>query len=314
MCTIFFLGHTLGTILAIYLVLSPCAVIAIIYLTWFYAFDLDISRQGGRRFEFFRYLKTWHFFRDYFPIKLIRTKRLDPKRNYVFGYHPHGIMCIGAWLNFATEATGFSQLFPGIKPYLLTLTLMFKFPFFRDFVMAGGVCEVSKESVEHVLSREGTGNAAVIVIGGAAESLDARPGSHKLTLKNRKGFVKYALKHGASLVPVYSFGENELYCQMDNPEGSWLRSLQKKLQRMLSFAPPVFFGRGLLPGSLGFLPHKRSVCTVVGAPVIVKRVVPNPSQKEIDRLHKKYITGLINLFQQHKHRYGIPKETRLIIQ
>jgi hypothetical protein len=26
----------------------------------------------------------------YFPAKLIRVKKLDPKRTYVFGWHPHG--------------------------------------------------------------------------------------------------------------------------------------------------------------------------------------------------------------------------------
>lgn len=72
---------------------------------------------------------------------------------------------------------------------------MFKFPFVRDFAMAGGVCDVSKDSINHVLQGPG-GNAAIIVIGGAAESLEARPGTQKLTLKNRKGFVKIALKNG----------------------------------------------------------------------------------------------------------------------
>jgi len=52
------------------------------------------------------------------------------------------------------------------------------------------------------------------VIGGANEAMDAVPGLHKLTLKNRKGFVKIALKTGADLVPIYAFGENELFRQI----------------------------------------------------------------------------------------------------
>lgn len=36
----------------------------------------------------------------------------------------------------------------------------------------------------------------VIVVGGAAESLDCAPGMNSVTLKNRKGFVKLALKQG----------------------------------------------------------------------------------------------------------------------
>jgi hypothetical protein len=71
---------------------------------------------------------------------------------------------------------------------------MFRVPLIRDFAMAGGVCDVSKESINHIL--KGSGNAAIIVVGGVAESSEARPGSHKLTLKNRKGFVKIALQNG----------------------------------------------------------------------------------------------------------------------
>ena len=73
---------------------------------------------------------------------------------------------------------------------------MFKFPFLRDLMMALGFCDVSKQSIEHLCGKEGGGNAVVIVVGGAAESLDARPGSCTVTLKDRKGFIRMALKTG----------------------------------------------------------------------------------------------------------------------
>lgn len=50
--------------------------------------------------------------------------------------------------------------------------------------------------------------------GGAEEALDAHPGSHIITLNKRKGFVKTALQTGAQLVPMYCFGENELFKQV----------------------------------------------------------------------------------------------------
>lgn len=121
LCMIFFLGHTLGILLTIYLLMSPFYLLVIIYLFWTYIFDTKTPHNGGRRFQFFRKLKTWKLVKEFFPAQLIRTAKLNPKRNYVFGYHPHGIMCFGAWLNFATEATEFSELFPGITPYLMTL-------------------------------------------------------------------------------------------------------------------------------------------------------------------------------------------------
>ena len=84
-------------------------------------------------------------------------------------------------------------IFSGFNTFF---SVIFKFPLWRDFAMAGGVCDVSKESIRHIVTKQGVGNAAVIAIGGAAESLDAHPGSYTLTLRNRKGFVKLALQTG----------------------------------------------------------------------------------------------------------------------
>ena len=52
----------------------------------------------------------WKLVRDFFPIKIQKTVDLDPSKNYVFGYHPHGIIGVGAMVNFGTEANYFSSL------------------------------------------------------------------------------------------------------------------------------------------------------------------------------------------------------------
>ena len=59
-----------------------------------------------------------------------------------------------------------------------------------------GVCDVTKESIQWILTKQGKGNAAIIVVGGAEEALEARPGNYNLKLKNRKGFIKMAIKNG----------------------------------------------------------------------------------------------------------------------
>ena len=50
----------------------------------------------------------------------------------------------------------------------------------------------------------------MLVLGGAAESLNAHPGKLELVLRGRKGFVRIALQTGASLVPCLGYGENDL--------------------------------------------------------------------------------------------------------
>ncbi|KAJ9107398.1 hypothetical protein QFC21_000848 [Naganishia friedmannii] len=119
----------------------------------------------------------------------------------------------GAFANFGTESTGFSKLFPGIKTHLLTLTSNFKIPLYRELLLFLGLCSVSKKSCSNIL-RMGPGSTITIVVGGAAESLAAHPGTNDLTLRKRLGFIKIAVREGADLVPVFSFGENDIYDQL----------------------------------------------------------------------------------------------------
>ncbi|XP_028839139.1 diacylglycerol O-acyltransferase 2 [Denticeps clupeoides] len=299
-----------STLLLIYVFCTDCWIIAAIYTAWL-IFDWNTPKQGGRRSSWMRNWKLWTYFRDYFPITLIKTHNLLPSRNYIFGYHPHGIFCFGAFCNFGTEATGFSKKFPGIKPSLATLAGNFRMPFFRDYLMCGGICPVNRNAIDYLLSQNGTGNAVVIVVGGAAESLDCAPGMNSVTLKNRKGFVKLALQKGADLVPVYSFGENEAYQQMIFEEDSWWRLAQKKFQKFLGFAPCLFHGCGLFSTeSWGFVPYCKPINTVVGEPITVPKM-EEPSPDVIDTYHEMYIRSLMNVFDKYKTRFGL-KETDVL--
>ncbi|XP_053272245.1 2-acylglycerol O-acyltransferase 2-B isoform X1 [Pleuronectes platessa] len=237
------------------LALSDWWMLALLYSGWLWL-DWDTPSSGGRRSRWVRSWVVWDYFRDYFPLTLIKTVDLDPRKNYIFGFHPHGVLvavwtclslrcsggCVdlsvsrpvclsgvlvaGAFGNFCTESTGFSRLFPGLTSHLLMLPFWFRVPLFREYIMSGGLVSSSKSSLSHLVSRPEGGHVAVIAVGGAPESLDARPGALTLQVQKRKGFIKLALRHGAQLVPVFSFGENELFDQIKNPSGSNLRTLQ----------------------------------------------------------------------------------------
>lgn len=50
--------------------------------------------------------------------------------------------------------------------------------------------------MNYLLSTPGGGKAAVLVPGGAPESLDSHPGTYIVQMKKRKGFIKVALQNG----------------------------------------------------------------------------------------------------------------------
>ncbi|XP_004840204.1 2-acylglycerol O-acyltransferase 3 [Heterocephalus glaber] len=300
-----FLG--LGQVCLVALLLAALGrtwILMVLYLTWLYR-DRDTPRAGGRRSAWVRNWAIWRHFRDYFPITLVKTAELDASQNYLFGFHPHGVLVVGAFANFCTEATGFSRLFPGLCPHLLMLPCWFRVPFFRDYIMTSGLVSSDKASAAHLLSRPGGGQVAVLAVGGPLEALEAKPGALSLRIRNQKGFVKLALEHGASLVPVFSFGENEVFQQFPNPPGSWVRRVQVALQPFLRVALPLFHGRGGLP-----LPFRAPIRTVVGAAIPVQRT-PRPSRAQVDELHAVYVERLTQLFEEHKARYGIPADRHL---
>jgi len=294
----------LTMILTVFLVVAtPFSPFAIGYLTWI--FFVDKSATTGSRPRPLSWIKPWRHVRDYFPISLTKTADLEPKRSYVFGYHPHGVISMGALVNFATYATGFDKLFPGINVHVLTLASNFKIPFQREWILWMGLCDASRETCHNILQK-GKGESILLAVGGAEESLDAFPGTYKLTLRNRKGFVRVALKAGASLVPVMSFGENELWTALPNPDGSKIRKFQETMKRMLRFTFPVIHGRGIFNYHYGMMPFRRPIHTVVGEPILVDRaydVEKEEGRNKVNEVHALYISKLKELFESHKTKY-----------
>lgn len=80
----------------------------------------------------------------------MKTHDLSPKRNYIIANHPHGIVSYGIFVNFATEATGFAQLFPDITPYVGTLEVTFWIPILREYVMSMGEYKKSFHSLTYL--------------------------------------------------------------------------------------------------------------------------------------------------------------------
>lgn len=58
---------------------------------------------------------------------------------------------------------------------------------------------------------------------------------------------------------MFSFGENEIFSQMQNQKGSTLYRIQKQFQKMFGFTLPLFFGRGLLNYSMGLMPYRHPI-------------------------------------------------------
>jgi len=277
----------------------------------FYFLDWRTPANGGRTIEWVRSWATWRAMSNYFPTTLHKTVDLDPTRNYILGVHPHGVLCIGSFTNFSTNGSGFKKLFPGMSPHLTMLPLWFKVPFYREYLMAGGLIPSSKEAIKHVITKPEGGHVCCIIPGGAPESLLARPGNVEIILKPRMGFIKMALTNGTPLVPVFSFGDHALWEQEPNPKGSRLRNFQDASQRLMQFALPLFSARGIFQYNHGLIPYRNPVDTIVGEPIEVEKI-ENPTSEDLLALQDLYITKLKELFNKHRSKY-LEDDVELII-
>jgi 2-acylglycerol O-acyltransferase 2 len=179
----------------------------LLYLVWVYAVDKSAT-TGKRAVPWLRAARWWQHYADFFPLSLVKTAHLDPSARYVFGYHPHGIISVGAMGAFAFDGAqcvdlsppsasggthlaadaspprGFSSLFPGLDPRLVTLPINFVMPLLRELILSIGCVHSTAHTFRAVL-RRGPGSAIVVVVGGAEESLRVvEHGTHpRLTLR-----------------------------------------------------------------------------------------------------------------------------------
>ncbi|KAK9576299.1 diacylglycerol O-acyltransferase 1 [Aspergillus fumigatus] len=240
----------------------------LVYISLFSSSATSGTLSG--RSNFMRSLSIWSLYASYFPACLHRSEALLPTRKYIFGYHPHGIISHGAFAAFATEALGFSRLFPGITNTLLTLDSNFRIPFYREYALAMGLASVSRESCENLLSKggadgEGMGRAITIVI-------------------------------------VLAFGENDLYEQVRSDQHPIIHKLQMLIKRTMGFTVPLFHARGVFNYDVGLMPYRRPLNIVVGRPiqVVQQRDRDKIDETYIDDLHAKYIQELRRLWEQYK--------------
>ncbi|XP_018648704.1 diacylglycerol O-acyltransferase 1 [Schistosoma mansoni] len=277
-------------------------ILLMITIYWIYwNIDKGSEEKGSHPKYFIRNLIIWKYIAHYFPIKLVITcikELFPPSNNYLVGYHPHGIFGIGAFINFLTEANQFSEKFPGITPWLTTLEINFKAPFYRDLLLSFNLVAATYKGLSYLLDPQqcgNTGNFVVVLLGGAPEALDSRPGKYVFHTNRRYGFFKLALMTGSHLVPCVSFGEPNMFKQVYNPEGSCIRYFQNRFTEMATFSPPFFYARFLLP-------YRTDVNTVIGRPIPCEKN-PNPTREQISVLKELYLEELRNLYNKYKPIY-----------
>ena len=193
---------------------------------------------------------------------------------------------------FLTRA--FKNQFPGIEPYTCGATILMNIPIARDIGMWAGGRDVSRDSITHALSHN---QSIALIPGGQAEMRESRlvkKMDNKIYIVTKhSGFIRMALTHGVDLIPVFAFGETEIF------ENVYLPSLQQWFLQNVGFLFPVWvYGRWYLN-----IPNSYPLRMAIGDPICVNKIA-EPTQEDVDLLHKKYFEGLSECFEKHKKEAG----------
>eukprot|EP00162_Nutomonas_longa_P004845 comp15554_c0_seq1/m.23808 comp15554_c0_seq1/g.23808 ORF comp15554_c0_seq1/g.23808 comp15554_c0_seq1/m.23808 type:complete len:339 (-) comp15554_c0_seq1:66-1082(-) len=263
---------------------------------------VSLAELHGGRPEFNAWIRgsfIWRVLAWYFKLDLVKTVELDPKKAYIFGLHPHGILPFGTITNMVTDASGFAEKFPGLQIRGLAASFCFYLPIYRDLVLAGMVCDAARYSAHRLLEKK---LSLFLVPGGATEALYASPDEDVLVLKKRLGFVRLALQHGVSLVPVFSFNENNTFSQLatSNPTVS---KIKRKFQAIFGISLPLI---------TNIIPRRAQITTVIGGPIPVPKIA-EPTDDDVRKYLDIYIQKLEQLYRENGPKYNHPPTKKLIV-
>jgi 2-acylglycerol O-acyltransferase 2 len=124
----------------------------------------------------------------------------------------------------------------------------------------------------------------------------------------RFGFVKLALQCGASLVPCYAFGENDIFDQHEQTE--WSKKINAWTHKAYGATFPLFFGRGVFTYNVGVLPYRRPINVVVGKPIDLPKIA-NPTEEDVKMWHERYLEGIRDIWDNYKQRFALQRRGTL---
>eukprot|EP00929_Paragymnodinium_shiwhaense_P121623 TRINITY_DN93936_c0_g1_i1.p1 TRINITY_DN93936_c0_g1~~TRINITY_DN93936_c0_g1_i1.p1 ORF type:complete len:337 (-),score=63.12 TRINITY_DN93936_c0_g1_i1:64-1026(-) len=247
----------------------------------------------------------WHLKYTIDTKEAIEQGTFDPNKQYLVVWHPHGAFTISALYLFAYYAAA-SKIFPGGRLYCAIADLLFNVPGLSELLLMCNARSIDSKTVNKVLQ---AGNCIAIQPGGIHEQVRTDENKEKVYFSGRLGFVRMAIKHGVPLLPIYAFGENQLFSTSD-----WMIKINVWFYNTFKVGSVLVHGSlfgmpvsPLIPNP--FLMPKRGADLHLrwGKPVDVGLADENPSDEKVREVFDKYVEALKLVFDTHKDKL-LPKD------
>jgi 2-acylglycerol O-acyltransferase 2 len=212
----------------------------------------------------------------------LNVKSQEP---FIYVWHPHGfISFVPSFLMGRAAVTGQPH---GHTWFGTCIGLLFKIPVLGEIFQLTNARPVDRKTLESILSH---GQSIAIQPGGVKEQAATVEDQEQAFFMGRLGFIRLAIKHGRPLMPLYLFGENQLYKRVHGME--WLSTIVNKLTGMTL---PIVTAKWGMPQA-GFFPRATDIHIRWGNPVDVGPAEADPSDERVEQVYEKYVTELKRLF------------------
>eukprot|EP00286_Rhodomonas_abbreviata_P020764 CAMPEP_0181293086 /NCGR_PEP_ID=MMETSP1101-20121128/2872_1 /TAXON_ID=46948 /ORGANISM="Rhodomonas abbreviata, Strain Caron Lab Isolate" /LENGTH=367 /DNA_ID=CAMNT_0023397639 /DNA_START=20 /DNA_END=1123 /DNA_ORIENTATION=+ len=230
------------------------------------------------------------------PFEITKQCPLPKDKTYIMCWHPHGRLFYG----FAVFCGLFDVWFPelnGREFFGGINDAMFAIPVLSNLLYLTGMTPCNRKEVDRRLKAK---QHVGLIIGGIEEVLEGTFDTKDvLFLKNRKGFAKIAMDHGAGLVPVYAFGENQLF----QHEPKWRLDFWRWINKFVKVGAPL-----PILGVWGFpVPFRRELLIAVGEPLFAEE------NETLDEFHARYVSAVETLFRQNVMRTTRPNHELVVV-
>jgi len=243
----------------------------------------------------------------YFQTTVVGEAPPGGGQQVVYGMAPHGIVPFSLGL---TAFGGLNSLLSHLR--IVTATATRLVPLFSHTLRLGGSIYADRPLVEAALRR---GESLGITPGGIAEMFWGypQPGCHPkeeyAVLRGRKGFVRLAIKYGATLVPTFVFGASKLYRRVVLPK------FVEDFSNYLRLSIVLFYGQLGLP-----IPFEVPIRYALGSAIETSHWAPllrkgslEPPPEVVDFVHNTFKAGLVSTFDRHKGAYGWSDRTLKLV-
>lgn len=201
-------------------------------------------------------------------------------------WHPHGVSGVTPVIH-----NGYRITSPEYKPTKGVVHYgYFMLPFIKDIIPLLNAIPSDEYSIRDTLQTE----SISITLGGVDEMRRGSPKDLQLVVRKRRGIFKIALEMGVPIVPILTYGEQEIFPESDL---GILKMYNELMYEWFRFRIPFPTLNSVINWSRLSQTALEPIVSYTGKPIRTKKI-RNPTEKQIKKLRDLYIQRLQDLFDE----------------